>query len=219
MSLKRRIPILAVGLLAAMALAAPSAQADDTFGVSACVVGPGVAGQTNVENIGSDIQPGGAGGGAWDPIDLLDVDTGGFQFSGPATCTGVDVAGATGPSVVAPTAVTITATGSYDNIICGTGTANGTGTLVGGGINLTAPFGLTFVAGAGKLSLNNITGNVGADDVNGGEGTGYIQIIPTGNNGTSSVPPLPAESCLTSNTTAFTVLGGFEATLSGQDTP
>ena len=211
MSLKRRIPIVAVGLLAAMALAAPAAQADDTMGVSACVVGPGVAGQTNVESIQGDL----LSGGGWDPLQLLDSDTGGFTFSGPATCTGVDVAGASGagtlglgPTVVAPTSVTITATGTYDNLICGTGTANGNATLVGGGINLSSQFGLTFVSGAGKLSLVNPTGSVGSDTVNGGEGTGVIQIIPTGS-------AAGTVACGNGNVTSFTVLGGFEATLSG----
>ena len=201
-----RPPLLFAAVLAvliALALAAPAAEARGSYWHITCAVGPGVAGQTNVESIQGDL----LSGGGWDSLQLLDSDTGGFTFSGPATCSGIGVS-ATGPKVLLPTAVTITATGTYDNLVCGTGTAGGNATLTGPGINLVSPFALTFVSGAGKLSFSNPTGTIGSDDINGGDGSGYVEIVPTGSPGGTN-------PCVNGNVTSFTVLGGFEATLTG----
>lgn len=213
MPLKRRIPTLALGLLGAFAVAAPAANADNTRAQLTCALGPGVVVTTwsGAETAQEDL----LWGGAWDPLRLLDVDSGTFDFQGPATCAGADVVGPSGSSAFAPTQVTIRGTGTFDNLICGTGTANLTGSLIGGDYDLSVAAGLTFVAGAGKLTVTNLGGRIGPNYVARGEGTGYAQIVPTGRTGPPVNRELPAVACATATATSFEVLGGFAATVSG----
>lgn len=180
MSRKRLIPVMALGLLGAFA-AVPAAQAhpDDAMGAAACVLAPGsvagtttVGGEDGVNNIVFDDL--GIGGG-WDPVtNLLDTDPGRFTFSGSAVCAGLDAASedGTGPEVVGPTVApgppptataTIKAAGDFDNLICGTGTANGDAIIeapvpadpgtANPGTLLFTEFGIKFVAGVGQLSF------------------------------------------------------------------
>jgi hypothetical protein len=199
---RKRLIFLALGALSALAVAAPAAQAD-TMGVAACVLTPGqVTGTAGVDNIVGDVG---------DPGGPLDTDDGTFDFDGNATCAGADAAG---PAVVAPGTYTIAADGTYQNLLCGTGTANGTALLSGTGGNTTAiesTFGLTFAAGTGKLSIV-VTGGVvqvgaSTETVQGGEGTGAINIVPN--------PQAAGGNCVTTDVTSFFVNGAFEASLSG----
>src|SRR5688572_6115405 len=130
MSRKRLIP-MALGVLSALALMAPAAQADDTFAVAACVLVPGsVDGNTTVPSVQSDALD----GGSWEPPGLLGPETGSFTFSGPAACGGADVAGNAGSTPDAIVGVyDIDASGSFVNLLCGTGSANGDATLSGPG--------------------------------------------------------------------------------------
>ena len=71
-------------------------------------------------------------------------------------------------------ACSIAASGTYSNVICGTGTVAGTATLSGPDGDETMSFSITFVSGTGQL-----IGNMSADD---GPATvvGQIVITPTG---------------------------------------
>lgn len=194
-------------------------------------------------------------GDSWDPLELFDTDPGHFDFGGTATCFGFDLAdeddvdnpaaedmidakpdvteddsdGAednTGPEVVGPVQVDITAAGDYDNLFCGTGTANGDAILStpDGSIYIETTFGISFVFGVGHLSFTVTSDNVGANDVegqwdhaqgnhvgknniDGGEGGGKIVISATRPNG---------GNCGSTNVTAFDVNGGFGGSLSGE---
>lgn len=167
MSRKRLIPaVMALGLLSAMALGAPAAQAthdDDTMGEASCVLAPGsVAGTT----IGVDDEDGVNGLGYDNTNGLLDTDPGHFDFEGDAICTGFDVASETTPAnrpIIPPTTFAIEAAGDYDNLVCGTGTANGDARLFGPvvpvgeitpiDVEIYTEFGIKFVAGVGQLSF------------------------------------------------------------------
>lgn len=221
MSPQRKISTLALSLLIALALTAPAAQADDTYAPMACVMGPGLLHTwPGGEAVAGDVLSGERYKYGWDPLNLLDVDTGGFEFSSPVTCAGVDVAGSA-PTVIASTGATITATGTYDSLICGTGSGNGSGYISGGGMSLSFEgAGVTFVAGAGRLTLNNFDGQFvnsqgGTQYVWKGDGTGYLQIVPDGRTGPPTNQGLPVAPCVTASSTSHTVVGAFEAKLVG----
>jgi hypothetical protein len=185
---------------ATVAVSAPVAQAsheDDTFGDASCTLLPGVAGTAEApgENGVNGALSDTTFGGGWDPVTrLLDTDPGHFNFSGQALCEGADIASEQGeitapggghPSVVPPTIVDIVASGDYDNLICGTGTANGdarltdaTGTdLLGQPIDIQiySEFGITFAAGVGVLSLV-----IDADETGTNNGGGQWDTAPDG---------------------------------------
>lgn len=213
MFLKKLAALTAMTLVGAVALAAP-AQADDTMGVAACTLIPGsVAGISNpgVESVLTD-----------GVATLLDTDSGTFSFSGQAVCAGADVAssgGGVAPSLAAGVYNINTTSGTYNNLICGTGTANGTATLTNApgtpAATINTTFAITFAAGVGKLSIvvnsGSIDGLVGpnGNTISGGEGTGVISILPT-----QSTPP-GSVGCINGDVTGFLVNGAFETTLSG----
>jgi hypothetical protein len=200
MSLRKCLIPLAV--LAAVAAIPASAQAD-VMAPAACVLTPmGVAGTSNLEGIQTDY-----------PNGLLDTDTGTgasphFTFSGTATCAGVNVVG---PQVIPPGTYSISASGEFANLVCGTGTATGTAYIINGagGVNINTTFGLALVGGVGELSIA-VTGgslNSGANPVNSGSGVGVVDIIPNATD--------PFGSDCIGNVHNFFVNGGFAAVLGG----
>ena len=231
MSRKRLVSAM-LGALAATAFIAPAAQAephpDDTMAVLSCVL-VGLSGNAAVDSVEKDLAvsptPNDGGAPGW----LLDTDSGTFTFGGTATCAAVDVASRTpytangGWAVGAGNAFPVTAAGTYNNLICGTGTANGTANIKGpanllaagnvgdGQTDVDTSFGITFAAGVGALSIvvspgaDGTGGNrVGNNTVTGGNGAGVIDILPT------------TGSCAQGEgVTAFTVNGVYATTLSG----
>jgi hypothetical protein len=202
---RMRLIFVALGALSVLALAAPAAQAQGTLAVASCTLSPGgVTGTAGVDNIVGDVG---------DPGGPLDTDDGTFDFDGTATCAGADVAG---PATVPPGTYTIAADGTYENLLCGTGTANGSATLsatvAGNNTRVEADFGLTFAAGTGKLTIvvkanSQVQVGPNIEIVAGGEGSGAINIIPN--------PQAAGGNCVTTNVTSFFVNGGFETTLTG----
>jgi hypothetical protein len=107
------------------------------------------------------------------PIPVTGANTGNFSFSGSGTCAGQLGTGA----------VSISASGTYNNIQCGTGTAQGVAT-VSGAVNTTLGFTITFAAGQGVLTVTS-----------GGTGGGNVHIVPN------------VGGCVTGPATSFTVAG------------
>lgn len=169
MSRMRLISVAALASLSALAVGAPVASAsheDDSLGVAVCVFngvsGQVVGGEDGVNSVSKDV----FAGNSWDPLSLLDTDPGRFTFSGAATCTGIDAASeagnqarpepADGGAVPGVVPVTISAAGDYDNLICGTGTANGDAVVTstgdnGAAIQVFTEFGIVFGVGNGVL--------------------------------------------------------------------
>ena len=108
------------------------------------------------------------------------LGSGTFGFSGPATCS---VNGG------APQSGSITASGSYTNTVCGTGTATGTATITAGSTSVTISFTIQFVAGQGAARGTGST-----------TGAGYVSIRPALDN--QAAPP---GNCVTK----FDVIGAF----------
>lgn len=102
--------------------------------------------------------------------------TGSFSFAGQVAC---QVNGT-------PTLGTITASGTYENTVCGTGTADGTASIPGLG---TRPFHIQFVAGVGAVFVPSFSPTNVA---------GAVQLLPTG-------PDTSPGNCVS----IFTVVGGF----------
>jgi hypothetical protein len=203
---RTRLIFVALGALSVFAVAAPAAQAQGTMAELGCVIPPGQVVHTSppVNNIVNDVLNGGG---------PLDTGQGGFTFNGSAFCAGADVAG---PGLIPAGEYNLDATGTYQNLLCGTGTASGTAVLDGTFGNTTLidlTFGVTFAAGTGKLAIA-VTGGVvqvgaNTETVQGGEGDGVISIIPnpllTGGGG----------NCITTDVNEFFINGGFETTLTG----
>lgn len=204
---------------------APAYANDDTMAVAACVLEPASVAGVTAPGVASGLTDL-AGINGWDPLNLLDTDNGTFRFSGTAVCGGADVAGddatsgpgSTGlPDIVAGTykidagAAIVGGFSEYSNLICGTGTANGDAVLTNlnaPAANIKAKFGITFAGGVGKLSMviqpgGFATGQLGSvNAVDGGEGTGVIDIAPFNGN------------CANTDVTGFQVNGAFETSLS-----
>jgi hypothetical protein len=105
---------------------------------------------------------------------------GNFTFSGPATCS---VNGG------APQSGSITASGSYANTVCGTGSATGSATITAGSATVTIGFTINFAAGQGVARGTGAT-----------TGAGYVGIRPALDN--QAAPP---GDCVTK----FDVVGAF----------
>lgn len=213
--------LFALALAAALMPAAPAAAADGNFGGITCALGPGSA-YANSEAIASDIRPGGPGGGAWDPLDVLDVDEWwAFVLWTPAVCTSVDAVEpdtTRSQPAIPPTAVTISGNGTHQNVVCGTGRATGT-LRIDSPWNVTGEFGIAVVGGVGTLTVRNLRGTIGDEIVDGGDGTGAIAMATSTRSGDSTNPGLPGVQCATANGTDFRVAGGFNASLSGPTSP
>lgn len=102
--------------------------------------------------------------------------TGNFTFAGQVAC---QVNGA-------PTLGTISASGTYSNTVCGTGTADGSASIPGLG---TRSFHIQFVAGVGAVFVPSFSPTNLA---------GEVTLLPTG-------PDTSAGNCVS----VFTVVGGF----------
>lgn len=116
------------------------------------------------------------------------ADPGAFTFSGSTlSCTGTDSNGNTA------TAVSISSSGNYYNITCGTGTAYGTATLVdGNGATVaTVSYTITFTNGQGTLKADVTIASDGVTI----DAAGSVNIVPT------------QGDCATAPVTQFTVAG------------
>lgn len=209
MSQKKRCGMFMVAALSTMAANVPVAQADDTAAALACALVPGAVVGTTTSGPGvQGVLLDGAGGTGWDPLRLLDIDRGGFTFTGEAVCTDMDVAGAA-PDAMTPSVTTITATGQYNNLICSTGTATGSARLNGMFFTLSAAISIHFVGGMGTLAVDDVIGTVrgsvnGTDNtVSQGNGYGVIDIIPTTGN------------CVQGYVLTYFVNGAFVAFITG----
>ena len=207
MSRKRLISITAMAAVSVLALSVPIAQAshvDDTMAQADCVLEPGgvsgqaeTGGEDGVNSVMTDMN----NGGGLPPLELFDTDPGHFNFSGNAICTGVDNAAEdnnqTGPEVfphptedengqprVGPVISKIIASGDYDNLVCGTGTANGDAVLRApdgpdadtlDDVQIYAEFGIMFVAGTGELKFV-----IDADETEIDNGGGQEDTAPDG---------------------------------------
>lgn len=165
--------MMALAALSVLALGAPVAQAgheDDTMAEVACTLGPNsVSGQTETgtENGVNSLMQDTGFGGAWDAPQLMDTDPGHFNFEGDATCSFEDLASEAapgaprkpGPETFVNVPVDIVASGDFDNLVCGTGTANGDAALTGelpgnpnpdgADLQVFAEFAIEFRVGAG----------------------------------------------------------------------
>ena len=113
------------------------------------------------------------------PAVQLQGGSGTFAFQGPATCS---VNGG------APQSGNINASGSYSNIVCGTGSATGTATITAGSTSVTIAFTINFAGGQGVARGTGAT-----------TGAGYVGIRPA----TDGIGSPPA--CVTK----FDVVGAF----------
>jgi hypothetical protein len=112
--------------------------------------------------------------------------TGTFSFHGPATCS-------LNGSTPAANNSTITSTGSYNNIVCGTGTATGSAAIkVGTAAPVNLTYTIQFVGGAGAITGTGTS-----------TGGGPVHIRPSLTNAAN-----PPGDCVTK----FDVVGAFAGT-------
>ncbi|GAC1575406.1 MAG: hypothetical protein NVS3B24_04000 [Candidatus Dormibacteria bacterium] len=120
--------------------------------------------------------------------------SGTYNFTGPGVCV------ASGDPSDAGTMVgTISSGGTFNNIVCGTGTATGTASVTIAGETYTVSYTITFVGGQGTFTSVSLTDSDGSS---GGTGGGNAHIVPTGGD------------CVT-GVTAFTVVYSFHAAVTG----
>lgn len=203
----------AIGSCKATILPQPGA-VDDAHGRLGCTFAAtgrtGDAGENGINSLTSDV----LAGGGWDLSQLLDSDPGQFSFEGDAICAGVDIASehknSTQPQGFGGPAYSISATGIYDNLVCGTATLSGVLTIVGSGVQVKAKFGMTVAVGVGSMSLTVADGSqIGESNVDAGAGTGAVDIFRDLNDSTGG-------NCVNQNVTALLVNGAFELSFSGE---
>jgi hypothetical protein len=181
--------VLAVAL-GTLALGASVAQADDLFGAA-------FTGSTGAAGVNPPIPPPPAGNG----------QTGSYSFTGACAAPGPFV----DPTDLAESGqligCTISSTGTYSNIACGTGTATGTATVtlvpepdpvVPHDSPVTVGYTIQFVGGQGPIRVTSVSH---------GDGTGGTVI------GFASLKPIPATGCATTAATGFDVTGAFAGVL------
>ena len=110
-----------------------------------------------------------------------DFEDGTFTFSGAVTCAGNNGV-ETG---------TVDASGTYRNILCGTGNATGNATVSVPSNTVNVGFTIDFVGGNGAIRITS-----------GATGTGDAQLVPI-NHG----------NCVDTDVTDFDVFGGFSAAI------
>jgi hypothetical protein len=172
-----RLMLLAVTALSVLAFGAPSAHAQDAVGSCVLVPATTIAQISPIASIPSDLT---------DAPGLLDVGAAGFTFNGDAVCAGID------GSPVAQV-YNVNGVGDSANLICGTGTAQGTVALVGGRVHFL-DFAISFTAGTGYLTFL-------PDDV----GAGVVELTPTTTGG----------NCVTTDVTQFFIQGAFSVRSDG----
>ena len=141
---------------------------------------------------------------------LHDVETGTYQYGGPAFCAGRFNGATVNPTSAAPNA-TITSNGQYHNVVCGTGYASdptGANTVVTDGTNTITGVGyeIPFIAGNGPLHIG--TGLPSTNPFDAPSTTisgGYV------GSGAVHIQPRSPANCVTTDTPAFDVTGGFVA--------
>jgi len=156
-------------------------------------LGMGLIGNAPVHAATTALECTGTGAATPTPAVGLTGGSGTYTFSGPAHCTG---SGEDDGNIVAQ-AVTISSSGDYSNIVCGTGgVTNGVSTVTLGDDTWTVNYKITFAGGQGALT------GTASDSSDGDSGTltvaGTASIVPTGGNCASGV-------------TAFTVVYNIAA--------
>jgi hypothetical protein len=171
-----RLILLSVTALTVLAFGASTAQAQTT--VLDCVLAPGeVTGTAGLDSIFGDITD--LGG-------PLDTDDGTFMFEGDAMCVGLD-----GPWVAE--LYSIDAAGTYSNLLCGTGYAEGNAVLTGWRQHYLE-FTIDFTAMTGDLRFRS-------NDF----GSGVIEITPNWQSA--------GGNCITTDVTSFFVDGSFSVVI------
>lgn len=258
--------MMALVALSVLAVGAPVAQAshaDDTMADAECVLNANqvagsaaAVGENGVNHVGNPMNLMGdfGNGQSYDVAELFDTDPGHFDFSGTAICEGRDVAAegpapdgppnALGPQIIPPGTYNIEAAGDFDNLICGTGTANGDAVIRGPGVQIYTEFAIKFNGGVGGGTTPPFTGKlvfvVDADNTGVDNGGGQLDTAPSedqginyvghsfatvdgnenqidGGGGTGDVTITPSVgNCVNQNVTQFFVNGKFEGFLSGE---
>lgn len=163
--------------------------------VAVAVVVP--AGAAHAASIKAVCEFDGLTGPGLTPVQYLS-NNGNFDFAGGANC-----AGELNNSPDVRTGLTLQANGTYSNIVCGTGTANGIANLLAGSSPLgSSAFGITFAAGQGVLSGTFTGDSSGPYAGTSGTTPGYVNISP-GTANAAGAPP--AGPCITQ----FQVHGAF----------
>lgn len=117
-------------------------------------------------------------------------DPGSYTF-GSAICAGASVD--TAPAGAQAGTCVIASSGTFHNIVCGTGSAAGTATVSAGGLlpsaeqTETITYSITFVAGVGLLTGSSSDGDTTA---------GVVSIIPTGGNCVQGVTQFTASGAV-----------------------
>lgn len=202
--------VAAAALIGVMPAAAAEADGDAAVfvgGATPLTCTPTIVNGINVSTCGltppSPIPPGGTNG-----VPLI-LGTGTYGFNS-TTCVGVSLGGDEGATagleVEANTACSVTSTGTYTNVVCGTGLATGNATITEGGGSDTytvSNYTIVFVGGVGVVVAPTITESEADGDTVPGVGAGVVVLTPVG----SAVPP-PTGLCVTT----FTVVGALVAT-------
>ena len=95
--------------------------------------------------------------------------------------------------------ISIDSTGTYSNVICGTGVMSGTATITDSVENITASYTITFADGVGLLLIGS------ASDSDGHRGTGA---------GVALLSPRPTGGCTSTAATGFDIFGATTIDLS-----
>jgi hypothetical protein len=158
----------------------------------ACNLVPGqVAGSAGADSLAADV----SSGDGWDPLRLLDVDSGGFTFSGNVACAGTaytDIA-------------RLDAMGTYHSLFCGTMDMYGSATLTAPGVALQSELAATFVSGRGPLMFSGWSGTVGGENVGPEGADGYLEAVPASNVG--------GGNCVNQDVTQFFLNGSWAGAL------
>ena len=203
----RRIGVIA-SLAAVAVMFAGVSPAQAAVGDAAVCVFTGLQG-TLVDNANADGIP--SAHKDLSDLDPVDIERGTYQFGGPATCAGVfnrrGIA-------LAPNNVTITSSGNYQSMLCGTGWAQdigGDGTIIEGpGIAdvRVGNFGyeMLFLAETGPLFIGSPLVSTAPDTQGTPLGGTYTGL------GVVRIQPVFLDNCVTTDTSRFFLAGAFVAT-------
>jgi hypothetical protein len=210
MRIKRYLGVLGLLVLGALALAAPAASAD------VCTTGNACTPEDSLSAVFT-----GTTTALVPPVKWVG-GAGTFTFAGNGTCVfnDLDPVGEApppdpaGPVTTGPVPCQFNATGTYANIVCGTGSADGTATIKGGPEgDVHAQFHLQFAGGVGALVVNDH--NADDSDPDGSKewavGGGGVDITPNGPG--DPTPPDPTKPDGGDCVHSFGVAGTFGATL------
>jgi hypothetical protein len=187
------------------------AQGDASSGAMTCQVLPGQVVTAQTESLVSDTR----NGPSWDPLWLLDTRQTLLLMDFDVICRGVD--GASPGIGTFEGQYNIVGDGTMSTVVCGSGHVSETEFWLTGFGNtvLLGRFGLVYAGTVGKLTISNLDGVVtlgtsaaptSDQDVDGGGGSGVLQLTPT-------VPD--GGNCLLDDVETWFVNGGFAATFHG----